>query len=66
METLLLAYRLLLVETLLVWCAFLLWANTTLIAYALVVLMCQHCFAIGFWSHHQETEDEELQPLLPL
>ena len=59
-----LAYRLLLVETLLVWCAFLLWANTTLIAYALVVLMCQHCFAIGFY--HMETEDEELQPLLQL
>ena len=49
------AYRLLLVETLLVWCAFLLWAHTTLIAYALVVLMCQHCFAIGFY--HMETED---------
>ena len=58
-----LAYRALLVETLMVWGACILWANSKLVLWALVLVMCQHCFVIGY-TIGKDANEEELQPLL--
>lgn len=58
-----LAYRVLLVETLVVWGACILWTNSKLVLWALVLVMCQHSFAIGY-TVGKDANEEEMQPLL--